>query len=279
MKPDYQRYMLSWIPTHSITFRAQLSITMLCSLSQHQIVKKKQIVCNSNTQEVDINYQRRSEIKQKCDWILHLFFCVFVFWHINSASDETFFSDIMNDHRQHPNISETDLNQKRCSVVDECEGHGDVTLQFSWMLYPDLTVVTCMLNICHRTKCLRSLPAFTRNHEKWWKKSYYIWSSVSPQTGPMSPNHIILHWGIGLTKTKRHWCILDLIPIRTMNVTENSLFTMGLLSAHLPATSFDIQSVTWETHLSPWVLWPFNTCHNPVWQRGAWFIGLALRLT
>lgn len=72
MKPDYQRYMLSWIPTHSITFRAQLSITMLCSLSEHQIAKKtqkKQIVCNINTQQVDINYKRRSEIKQKHDWI------------------------------------------------------------------------------------------------------------------------------------------------------------------------------------------------------------------
>lgn len=178
----------------------------------------------------------------------------------------------MNDHRQHPNISETDLNQKRCSVVEECEWHGDVTVVCSWMLYADLTVVTCMLNICHQTKCLRSLPAFT------W--SYFV-PCISPNWSNVSKSHYtpLRYWFNQDQKTFIRSCFLDLIPIGAMDVTENSLFTMGLLSAHLPVTSFDIQSVTWETRLSSWVLWPFNTCHNPVWQRWVWVISLSLRLT
>lgn len=58
------------------------------------------------------------------------------------------------------------------------------------------------------------------------------------------------------------WNSLDLMPLRAKNVTEHDLFTMWLLSPHLPGTLLVIQSATWEISFEPLSLWPFSACQQ-----------------
>lgn len=105
-------------------------------------------------------------------------------------------------------------------------------------------------------------------------KSYHaVLNPMIPRLGPSSWNtlyylkYLYYMACVAFDSALAHqsWDVRDLIPLRAKNVTEHGLFTMWLLSPHLPGTWLVMQSATWEILFEPLSLRPFSACQQGTW--------------
>ena len=136
-------------------------------------------------------------------------------------------------------------------------GDDDWTFIFEWTLF--------FFYLCNRINYHWASPTL---------KSYHaVLNPLIPRLGPSSRNTLyylkylcyMACVAFDSALALQSWNVHDLIRLRAKNVTEHGLFTMWLLSPHLPGTWLVMQSATWEILFEPLSLRPFSACQQGTW--------------